>query len=95
MCETETVKLVVVAADAAGSASLVGHEAPGLLCPPRDRAAFTDATRRLALDPDLRRRLGASAREAATDYDWAEVLGRMVIYYRGAMGSTESEDISV
>ncbi|WP_412069296.1 glycosyltransferase family 4 protein [Rubrivirga sp. IMCC43871] len=92
--EAQASGLAVVAADAAGSASLVDHETTGLLCPPRDRAAFVDATRRLALDPDLRQRLGANAREAATGYDWAEVLGRMVRYYRGATDSSKSGTIA-
>ncbi|WP_420455859.1 glycosyltransferase family 4 protein [Rubrivirga sp.] len=82
--------LGVVAADAAGTASLIDHEATGLLCPPRDRAAFSEATRRLVADPSLRTRLGAAAREAARAYDWSEVLGRMVTYYRGVVSVGES-----
>ncbi len=82
--------LGVVAADAAGTASLIDPGHTGLLCPPRDRAAFLDATRRLVSDPDLRARLGTRAREVASDYDWAEVLERMVRYYRGAAGSAAS-----
>jgi glycosyltransferase involved in cell wall biosynthesis len=77
--------LGVVAADAAGTASLIDHERTGLLCPPRDRRAFLDATRRLVTDADLRARLGAEAREAARSYDWDEVLGRMVAYYRAVV----------
>jgi len=77
--------LGVVAADAAGTASLIDHERTGLLCPPRDRVAFLESTRRLVSDVDLRAQLGSDAREAARAYDWAEVLGRMVTYYRGVV----------
>lgn len=77
--------LGVVAADAAGTASLIDDGRTGLLCPPRDRAAFLDATRRLVTDATLRQRLGVEAREAAGAYDWSEVLERMVTYYRGVV----------
>ena len=77
--------LAVVAADAAGTASLVDDGTTGLLCPPRDHDAFLEATRRVVRDADLRARLGAAAVEAARHYDWAEVLGRMVAYYRGVI----------
>ena len=77
--------LAVVAADAAGSASLIDDGRTGLLCPPRDRPAFLDATRRAVADAGLRQRLGAGAVEAAGAYDWADVLARMVTYYRGVV----------
>ncbi len=73
--------LAVVAADAAGTASLVDDGATGLLCPPRDRAAFLAATRRVASDSALRARLGRAAVAAARAYDWPEVLGRMEANY--------------
>ena len=73
--------LGVVAADAAGTASLVDDGRTGLLCTPRSRPAFLDATRRVVSDPALRARLGAEAVTAAGEYDWAEVLGRMVTNY--------------
>ncbi len=80
--------LPTVCADAAGSRSLVADETTGLLCPPRDAAAFTDATRRLALDPTLRARFGHAGREAARLYDWPSVLARMVTYYQNVLAPT-------
>ena len=77
--------LPVVAADAAGSRSLVGSGETGLLCPPRDAACFADATARLVEDAGLRARLGASARDAARAYSWPSVLARMERYYRGVL----------
>lgn len=79
--------LGVVAADAAGTASLIDDGQTGLLCPPRDRTAFLNATRRLVDDATLRQTLGTAARDAARAYDWDEVLGRMVAYYRGVVSS--------
>ena len=77
--------LAIVAADAAGTASLIDDRVTGLLCPPRDRPAFADATRRAVADPDLRDRLGAAAVVAASGYDWPEVLARMESYYQGVI----------
>ncbi len=74
--------LPVVAADAAGSRSLVADGVTGRLCPPRDVDAFTDATGALVRDVRLRRRLGAAAREAAAAYDWPTILGTTVDAYR-------------
>ena len=84
--------LGVVAADAAGTASLIDSGRTGLLCPPRDRQAFADATRRLVADAALRHRLGEAAREAARAYDWPEVLARMAKYYRGVAEPPVSGD---
>ena len=75
----------VVAADAAGSRSLVADGETGLLCPPRDASAFADATARLVGDSGLRVRLGSAAREAARAYSWPSVLGRMEGYYRAVL----------
>ena len=74
--------LAIVAADAAGTASLVDDGRTGLLCPPRDHAAFLGATRRVVSDAGLRQRLGAAAVEAARQYDWPSVLSLMVGNYR-------------
>lgn len=79
--------LAVVCADGGGSRSLVDDGHTGLLCPPRDVDAFTDATRRLVADDALRTSLGAAARDAAADYDWPTVLQRMVTYYRDVIAA--------
>ena len=79
--------LPVVCADAAGSRSLVDDGVTGFLCPPRDANAFTDAVRRLAVSPHLRRTLGEAGRDSARQYDWGTVLARMESYYRRVSGS--------
>jgi glycosyltransferase involved in cell wall biosynthesis len=50
-----------VSTDVGGVAEAVGDS--GLLAPPRDARSIADACLRLLRDPDLRRRLGAAARE--------------------------------
>ena len=83
--------LPAVCADAAGSQSLVDDGRTGLLCPPRDSGAFTAAVRRLVLDADFRRVLGAAGRESARLYTWPAVLARMESYYAGVTGTRASE----
>lgn len=84
--------LAVVAADAAGTASLIDDEVTGLLCPPRDHTAFLDATRLVVSDGDLRTRLGRAAVAASGDYDWPEVLGRMVTNYKRVIGRRQGNE---
>src|SRR6185503_8553726 len=67
----------VIATDAVGAAAggLVEHERTGLVVPAGDADALTAALRRLQGDPELRGRLGASAREAVRAHSherWAE-----------------------
>lgn len=57
--------LAIVATDVGDTAVAIEHEKTGLLIPPRDEAALTDALRRLITDPALRKRLGTAAREKA------------------------------
>ena len=53
-----------------------------LLCPARDAAALARALERLRDDPALAARLGAAARQRATDYTWAHYGRRLVAAYR-------------
>ena len=48
--------LPVIATDVRGCRQVVEHERTGLLIPVRDADAIARAVRRLAADPDLRRR---------------------------------------
>ncbi len=63
LMEAMATGLPVVASRLSGIPELVTDEADGLLVPPGDDAALAAALERLALDPGLRRRLGAHGRE--------------------------------
>lgn len=70
--------LPVVASRLSGIPELVEDGTSGLLVPPRDAAALADAIERLATDADLRRRLGASARETVMrEFDAAVNASRL------------------
>jgi glycosyltransferase involved in cell wall biosynthesis len=67
--------LAVIAPDEGGPREMVDDGRTGRLFASRDRDALAAAMRSLAGDPDLRRRLGAAAREEARAYD-PRVLAR-------------------
>ena len=60
--------LPVAATAVKGHVDLVESEVTGLLAPPDDPDALARCLRRLAEDPDLRRRLGQAGREAVQAY---------------------------
>jgi len=57
--------LPIVATDVGGVRDVVEPSGAGIVVPPEDPAALTEAVDALATDPERRRALGASAREAA------------------------------
>ena len=76
----------VVAGDVGGLRDVVVHEETGLLVPPRDPPALRAALERLLADPELRRRLGAAARErAAARFRWDAVVEATLAAYRDAL----------
>jgi glycosyltransferase involved in cell wall biosynthesis len=71
----------VIATEAVGAAAggLVQHERTGLIVPAGDVQALRAALTRLRADPELRRRLGAAARQAVANYTpqaWAQAFSR-------------------
>lgn len=56
-----------------GAARLVRHEETGLLCPAGNAQALSQAIRRLAQDPQLRRRLAEEARRQVDLFRYAKV----------------------
>lgn len=78
--------LPAVCAEAAGSVSLVEDGKTGFLCPPQSGAAgFADALGKLAENPELRRRMGSSARARSLEFRWDAVLSTLVDHYHEAI----------
>lgn len=78
----------VVTTDVPGCREVVREGVNGLLVPPRDASALAAAIERLALDPLLRRRMGAEGRRMVeADFSQERVIGRMLdLYVRLARG---------
>jgi glycosyltransferase involved in cell wall biosynthesis len=72
---------VAVVASRSGSLSEVVGDG-GLLVPPGEVTALTDALCRLAGDPTTRRRLGAAGRARAQRWSWTSIAERQVALYR-------------
>lgn len=79
-CEAMVVGKPVVALDVGGTSEVVRHEVTGLLVSEDDGPALAAALRRLAADADLRRRLGAAARDFAERHflDWDARVAREI-----------------
>ena len=79
LSEAGAVGVPLVSTSVGAIAEIVRDGETGLLVPPGDPAALAVALRRLADDPELRRRLGAGARQAVeADYDARANAGRLV-----------------
>lgn len=78
--------LPVVASNVAGIPSVVVNNENGLLVPGRDPDALARAIIQLLESPDLRRKLGTSAREAmVTEFDWSATASRVTVVLRNAV----------
>src|SRR5439155_6830628 len=77
----------VVATDVGGLRDLVVHGETGLLVAPRDAAALRDALERLLGDRELRRRLGANARERVRELcSWPRIVAATLAAHDAARG---------
>ena len=73
----------MVAADVSGCREIVKDGVTGLLVPPSDAGGLADALERLARDPDLRRRLGAAARDLVErEFSEEAVVAQTLALYR-------------
>ncbi len=85
--EAAAMGLPVVATDIRGCRQVVEAGRTGLLVAPRDPAAMADAVGRLAGDEELRRRMGAAARQKAVeDFDDRDVIAITLSVYERLLG---------
>ena len=75
----------VVASDIAGYRDVVQHGVNGLLVPRGDATALAEVLRDLALDPQRRIALAASAAASAPRYAWSRVAGEVLAAYEDAI----------
>lgn len=76
----------VVASAVGGLLDAVAHEQTGLLVPPGDAGALRAAVERLLADATLRARLGAAARERASEeFSWEKTTAATLAAYEAAL----------
>jgi glycosyltransferase involved in cell wall biosynthesis len=86
----------VVASAVGGLPDMVVDGETGLLVPPRDPAALRAAIDRLLADPDLRRRLGQTARERISKLSgWDAVVDATLAAYQDALRGPAGGDGTV
>jgi phosphatidylinositol alpha-mannosyltransferase len=71
----------IVASSIEGYASVLAHNAEGLLTPPGDRDMLTRALLSLLTDESLRREMGARGRVKALEYSWERIAQNVLQYY--------------
>ena len=71
----------IVASNIEGYSGVIAHGKQGLLCPPRDAGALTDALAYLVRNPGVARRLGATGRGMVQRYRWQVVARQVEDYY--------------
>jgi glycosyltransferase involved in cell wall biosynthesis len=74
--------LPVVHADTPSATALLRDGETGLICPPRDEAAYAEAVLRLVRSVQLRHKLGSAAREASAAFSWDAASASVVEVYR-------------
>jgi glycosyltransferase involved in cell wall biosynthesis len=72
LMEATSVGLPIIASSVGGVPQILEHEVSGLLVPPGDPGALVEAMTRLAVDPELRDRLGRQAKRRSSMFDIAE-----------------------
>jgi glycosyltransferase involved in cell wall biosynthesis len=73
----------VIASDAGGITDIVEHDRTGLLVPPGDAAALSDALVALARDPERAARLGKAGRSHVQRYfSWTAIIDNLTALYQ-------------
>ncbi len=84
--EAEAMEVPVVATKVGGVPEAVDDGVTGILVPPNDTIALSDAIESLLSDPEKRRVMGAAGREfVKANYDWLENAGRMEKIYNSLL----------
>ena len=84
--EAAALGLPVIATDIRGCRQVVEHGTTGLLVPPRDAVALTDAMALLAGDPRRRATMGhAAAAKAKREFDQRQVIATTLAVYEGLL----------
>ena len=82
--------LPVVVANVLGVNEIVrGEQDGGILVPPGDTLALSDALRRLIRDPDLRTEFGNRARSRASEFQISATIDAYVDLYRNTLASSD------
>ena len=91
LLEAMAVGRPIVASNIEGYASVLSHEAEGLLVPPKNSVKLAESLVALLKDEKMRAEMGARGREKALQYDWGRVSQRVFDFYLKVLGKPASE----
>lgn len=91
LLETMACGTAVIGSNVSGIKDIIRHEQTGILVPPKDPVALSDAILKLLKDENLRRFLGKNAREEmVTKYNWATITDKLDKVYYEAVARAKS-----
>jgi len=89
LLEAMAVGTPIVASNISGYASLMTHNAEGLLVPPKDEERLAEAIISLMTDKPLCQQMGARGIVKAEKYSWKHVAQQILDYYDKAFENHE------
>lgn len=90
--DAQAVGLPVIATRTGGIPEIVSHGENGILVPPRDPRALADAICDLAANPELRRRLGESARASVEQFSIERTVEKNLAMYAALLARDSQMD---
>ncbi|MEC0230247.1 glycosyltransferase family 4 protein [Paenibacillus alba] len=83
----------VIGPSAGGVMDIIEHEVTGLLCPPGDIAAFTQALLRLYVSQETCSKLALAGREYALHQSWDEIFNKLLASYEEVVYGTSGNPL--
>jgi len=81
----------IIASAIDGFTSVLTDGVEGIAVPPRDVDRLAEALFKLIRDEELRRRMGASGKPKAQQYDWSILANRLLDFYTATLDKIRSQ----
>ena len=85
LLEAMAVGKPIIASDIEGYASVLTHNAEGLLIPPKNVEKLAEALISLMTDKSRRKQMGTRGRLKALEYDWTRIAKRVLDFYQDTL----------
>lgn len=93
LIEAMAMKLPVISTTVTGIPEIVEDGVSGILVPPNEESALTEALIRLIEDPDMRKRLGENARKRVEEkFDVNKNISRYIDLFAGKLGTPKERN---
>jgi phosphatidylinositol alpha-mannosyltransferase len=92
LLEAMAVGKPIIATDITGYANVMTDGAEGIAVPPHSSRKLAEAIMKLLRDESLREQMAARGRPKALQYDWSQVAGRLLDYYRETLDKVKTRE---